>query len=113
MAKRKRLSVSNQISDLQDVVFQLLTVDPKLRDDDRKLSARIWTNQLGGLDKMREMSAYDFLVAYTGGNSALYSQESIGRARRIVQENHPQLRGKRWQERQAEQSVVKNVLKNL
>ena len=103
------MTVSQEIANLQDLVYELLVNDERLRDSDRKLSARVWTIQLGGLESLKSSSAYDFLCLYTE-EKKLFSQESIGRARRLIQESHVELRGKNYNARQEEQDRVKKVV---
>ncbi len=105
------MAVYKEIEKLNETVMLLLAGDPRLRDSDKKLSARIWSEQLGGVDKMKRLTAYDFLVLYTDDAAPLYSQESIGRARRLIQEKNPELRGKKWKERNDEESKVIEVVK--
>ena len=105
------MTVSQEIENLQDLVYELLVKDERLRDSDRKLSARVWSIQLGGLDKLKNASAFDFLCLYTE-DKKLFSQESIGRARRLIQEENVALRGKNYKERQDEQENVKRVVSN-
>lgn len=105
------MRVSEEIKNLQDLVKSLLTTDSRLRDCDRKLSARVWATQLGGIDELKSGSAYDFLCLYSDVNTQLFSQESIGRARRLIQENFPNLRGENWEKRQGEAENVKRIIK--
>ena len=108
------MSVSNEIKDLQiqGIVKDLLTSFPMYRDSDKKLCARIWSMQMGGTDTLKKLSAYDFLVEYTkpSNKSVLFSQESVGRARRKLQELHPELRGVKYKERQTETKAVRTNL---
>jgi hypothetical protein len=88
---------------IQDVVKQLLESDPRLRDCDRKLMARIWANQIGE-DKAKEITGYEFLVAYAT-NKKLSNPATIIRVRRKIQLEHEALRGKSYiakQKRSAE-----------
>lgn len=72
---------------LYDLVKELLTKYPELRDSDKKLLWNVW-------GKKGHLSVNDF------GNTAItkesflksVSAESITRARRKVQEQHPELR---------------------
>ena len=104
------MAIHKEIEKLNESVMLLLVGDPRLRDSDKKLSARIWTEQLGGIDKMKRLTAYDFLVLYTDDNAPLYSQESIGRARRLIQEHNPELRGAKWKERKDKEGEVVEVV---
>jgi len=104
------MKASQEIDNLKDLVYELLVINPKLRDSDRKLSARIWAIQLGGLEKIKKINAFEFLCIYAENNS-LCSQESIGRARRLIQEKNVELRGDKYKERQDEQDDVIKVIK--
>jgi hypothetical protein len=107
------MSVAKEIPELQELVMGLLQKDKRLRNSDKKLSSRIWTMQIGSLEKVKDMTAYDFLVMYVDDNSVLYSQESIGRCRRKLQELYPELRGENYKEKQAEQGVVITEIRNM
>ena len=104
------MSASKEIKQIQATVLDLLTKEPKYRDSNKMLSARIWSIQIGGYDTLKKTTAYDFLAEYVKGKSKLYSQESIGRASRKIQENNPELRGKKYKERLEEQAEVIAVI---
>jgi len=91
---------------LNDEVKILLENNTYLRDCDRKLSVVIWRRQLKDLNVL-EHNFFDF---YT--SKLLYSQESIGRARRKLQELYPNLRGKNYKNKQEEQIEVIKQIKN-
>lgn len=99
-----------EIGNVQELVRELLEQDPRYRDCDKTLSARIWSIQLGGVERLESMTAYEFLCEYVKRKSNLYSQESIGRARRKLQEEHPHLRGKNYKKRQENTEAVKKTL---
>jgi hypothetical protein len=96
----------NELLHLNTIVETLLRSNAMYRDCDKKLCARIWSHQMGGTNVVERISAYDFLVEYTKPNSKLYSQESIGRARRKLQEENPELRGTKYRQRQEESRPV-------
>lgn len=104
------MNASNEIKKIGDLVEKLLREDKRYRDSDKKLSAKIWANQYGGVDKLKNMTAFDFLCEYVKDNTFLISQESIGRARRKVQEENADLRGEKYDKRKEEQDNVKNIL---
>lgn len=104
------MRISEQIKNLKEIVTALLKSDERYRDSDKKLSAKIWSIQYGGIDKLKNISAYEFLSEYAREDSELLSQESIGRARRKLQEENPELRGNKYQDKQEEQKEVLNVL---
>ena len=85
-------------------VENLLRNNSFLRNCDRKLSVVIWRQQLKDL-RVSESNFFDFYVA-----RLLYSQESIGRSRRKLQELHPELRGTNYKNKQEEQiEVIKQI----
>jgi len=104
------MKIEIEIDVLQDVVKKYLAADEKYRDSDKMLCARIWTLQSGGVDKMKQLTAYEFLCEYVKPDSIYYSQESIGRARRKLQEENENLRGKHYREKQNKTKDVQSVL---
>ena len=90
-----------------DIIKALLTQYTDLRDSDDMLVAWIWKTQV---DKMNypQLSADKFLQMMAKG--MLPSSETITRTRRKVQEENPELRGKKYKERQAKQEQVKKDL---
>ena len=100
------------IVDIHDMVYSLLSDDPRTRDDDNLLCVIIWSRlfKKQGLD-VREEKAYDFLLAYL--NNKLVSADTITRARRKLQEENILLRGKKYAERQRKQATVISQIKNI
>lgn len=104
------MGISKEIKKIQSLVQELLESDPKYRDCDKVLSAKIWSIQMGGFEALKSTNAFDFLCEYVKKKGKLYSQESIGRARRKIQENHPELRGKSYRKKKEQEAEVKMVL---
>lgn len=102
------MTVAKQIDTLYALVKSLLEKDSRLRNSDKRLSCRIWSEQLGGLDAIRKITAYDFMCKYA--TEELYNQESIGRARRAVAEDFPELRGTNYVKKQSHQEEVQKEL---
>jgi len=99
------------IRELKDEVLLALSLDDESRDCDRILITIVWKRQL--LDKYhgRPVSAYDLLLNLTNGY--LYSPESITRCRRKLQEEMPELRGTRYEERKNKLTkIVKQEIKD-
>ena len=90
-----------------DIIKALLTQYTDLRDSDDMLVAWIWKTQV---DKMNypQLSADKFLQMMAKG--MFPSSETITRTRRKVQEENPELRGKKYNQRQANQTKVKKDL---
>ena len=79
-------------------VLHLLTEDFRLRDSDNKLIARYWHNEMSGKGmNPSELSAYEMLCLFA--ESKLTNPETIRRMRQKLQEQHKELRGKKYQER--------------
>jgi hypothetical protein len=102
----------NKIKELKIIVHELLLKDKRYRDNDRMLCCRIWANQIGE-EKIKSITAYDFLCYYSREDSFLYSTESICRIRRILQEKHPELRGEKYYENHSKQKEVINDLREI
>ena len=95
---------------IKDIVAHILTHEPETRDNDHLLQLKVWSEQLPKL-RNKNTSFWDFALIYKDGKLA--SSESIRRCRQKLQELHPHLRGEKYKERHAEQSNVKNQLKNM
>ena len=74
----------------KDKVKYWLNKYPSLKDDDNRLSANIWSEELGGSD----ITAQDFLALYAANK--LTSAPSIKRARAKLQEEEPKYRGEKY-----------------
>ena len=74
----------------KDKVKYWLDKYPSLKDDDNRLSANIWSEELGGSD----ITAQDFLALYAANK--LTSAPSIKRARAKLQEEEPKYRGEKY-----------------
>ena len=86
-------------------VKSLLEAQPKYRDDYKSLIARIWFNEIG---QDKELKAYELLNKLAEGK--LSHPESIMRARRKIQEEHPELRGRTYNKRKEEVKAVQREL---
>lgn len=104
------MAISKEVKKIQSLVKELLEQDQRYRDCDKTLSAKIWSIQFGGMENLAKVSAYDFLVEYVKRKGKLYSQESIGRARRKIQEENIHLRGKNYKAKKEQTAEVKKVL---
>lgn len=90
-------------------VKELLKKNEHLRDDDNKLVANYWYKELQNSSvNTNSFTAHDFLNLYANGN--MTPADSITRARRKLQEQFPELRGKNWKERQKHTEKVKKQL---
>ena len=97
-------------------VADIMLRHPETQDNDRELIVRYWKDEISELqniarERLQSMPYFTldgFLATFmTGGFT---SPDSITRARRQVQEQYPQFRGKKYKERQARQEEVKKEL---
>jgi hypothetical protein len=95
--------------DLYNKVKELLSINNVYRDNDRRLIARIWWDEMGG-DKER-ISAKSMLNMYI--HNELSQADSITRYSRQIQRLHPELRGGEYNKRHEEQEGVKSDLQKL
>ena len=84
-----------KIKNLKIELKHLLTNNPDLRDSDPKLISTVWNKQL----QDPNISAVELMLYLASGK--LKSTESITRARRLIQEQNPELRGKTYGNRRA------------
>lgn len=73
-------------------VMHMLHKDPRTRDNDNLLIARIWFDEMS--HQQLQQSTFSFLVDYA--NSRITSAESIKRCRQKLQQEYPGLRGKSY-----------------
>lgn len=97
-----------QILKVQEQVKILLETYPKLRDNDVRLVASYYYNNISNIN---QISAIDFLQIMVNGN--LPSPDTITRARRKLQEKHPELRGVNYVERQKLEKQVRQEINKL
>jgi len=103
--------LQQQMKSLKDRVTNMLMRFPQYRDDDYKLMAHIWMDEMGGRQECFERCTMDFLQTYAHGN--LSHSESIRRIRQKIQEQRPDLRGSRWQERESLQQLMQTDVNGL
>jgi hypothetical protein len=106
------MSTTKQMERVKEVVLDLLKQDAKYRDSDRKLCCKVWSIEMGGNIERGEMTAYQFLCEYSKSNSdsKLSNVASIERVRRKLQEEFPELRGKNYKGKKAEEEAVQGFL---
>lgn len=96
-----------KISHIAETVKSLMIKYPELKDDDKALIANVWYLEIPNITNM---NAFDILQLYAKGQ--LTNSESIRRSRQKLQQENPELRGKVYEARHAEQEVVKDDLKD-
>ena len=98
---KKRVKLKELTSKIKD----LLTIDPRYRDNDALLINRIQRDEMiaSGLD-VGPMSLNDFF--HIRLEKKVSSEDSITRLRREVQEYYPETRGDKYKQRQSKQVDV-------
>lgn len=91
----------------RDYIIGLLEKKPELRESDNHLIATVWYKEARakGLD-LEKLSAFEFLKMVKAGDFT--TTESIQRARRKAQEEHPHLRGPNYKGRQVKEGEVRD-----
>lgn len=102
-------SEAEQLETIYEVVREYLEQYPHLRDNDEKLIATIWRQELGGSDFCATINGNELLHIFAQGGT-LSSSESITRARRKLQEIHMHLRGQKYLKRFTHQQQVKEFI---
>ena len=97
-----------KILTVKQKVKRLLEKHVMYRDNDHKLIARVWYDQLSDIGKT-EVSAQVFLTFIAANRMA--NPESIRRTRQKLQEQYPELRGKTYRYKKiVEQNSVRHEL---
>lgn len=81
------MTASSELTTKKEQIKQLLTDFHKCRDSDRNLCCEFWYKEL----KEHGLSQCNFLRAYD--EHILTSADSISRLKRLIQKEHPELRG--------------------
>ncbi len=95
--------------DIKKTVIELLTQYSDFKDNDQQLVAWFWKLEMeahGYPASSTQTQTFFKLMAF----GKLTSSDTITRVRRLVQEETPELRGKKYNERQDRQSSVKKDL---
>jgi hypothetical protein len=105
-------STVDRLKNVSGIVKHLLTVDHRYRDSDNMLMSRIWNNEVERIGhNPKTMTAYDFFALYAAGR--LSQSNIIERARRKIQEECPELRGKNWEKRHKDSEETRNIIPNM
>lgn len=94
--------------DIKQTVIELLEQYSDFKDNDQQLVAWFWKLEMEAHGYPSSMPTQTFFKLMAFGK--LTSSETITRVRRLVQEENPSLRGKKYIERQAKQEKVKKEL---
>jgi len=86
---------------IYDLVKNLLTDYPELRDDDRKLHWRVW-EKLGFVNSYNNDVFDNGYMITEDSYLEATSTETIRRCRQKIQELHPDLQSSKWMKKQRE-----------
>ena len=101
-----------KIKDMQSRVETLLKRYPPYRDCDTKLVAHIWMEQVGGVERMKEINLHDWMkMCIDNPNIAI--PENICRARRLIQKTNVELRGEKYKIRKKQESEVRKGINKM
>ena len=92
-----------------DGVEKFLTKYPLLRDNDDRLMANIWADYIGRQENMDGPETWKDII-HLLAKGKLPSYESISRCRRKIQQLNPELRGKKWTERQRRAKKIRKEI---
>ena len=112
MQEMESKTVVKKIAQTQKKVKECLEKYPESRDNDEKLVARFWLEEL--IEKKfapKVMNTIEFLSLYA--TNILTSADVITRARRKCQEKYPETRGAKWDERHREEEAVRKEIKSI
>ena len=102
--------MSQKIKQAINPVRTILEKHPSLRDNNPRLVANIWHEELKSLGKEITPQITKMLTLIS---TKLTSAESITRASRTLQKDVPNLRGSDWKKRQVHAPKVKKELREI
>ncbi len=98
-----------ELKGMNKVVYNRLIKYPRDRDNDSRLEANIWAEELSEMDKdILKISAYEFLNMQIKG--IISSSSTIRRSRRKVNEKISSTRGKSYGNRKQEGELVREQI---
>ena len=100
------MKIINEIKDIKALITDLLTNYSHLRDNDSKLLANVWYKQI----QTKDMTVSNFLQLMSEG--VLVNPESVRRCRQLLQEQHPELRGEKYNNRFTDGQEFRSKIKN-
>jgi hypothetical protein len=100
-----------KMKDIKSRVHKLLLENKELRDDDNRLIANMYFQEVGGTEALSKMTAYDFLGLLAMGKFTNF--ESIRRVRAKLQEDFVELRGTSYNKRKDSGDKTSKEIKNL
>lgn len=97
------------IKSTRERIVKILKEKPHCRDNDNRLTANLWNRELLDMKKPpTEITGFTFLDYFAAGK--LTHPETIRRTRQKIQEEQPELRGKKYDQRQAEGEETRKTI---
>ena len=93
-----------RIREVENKVLELLKTKPETRDDDNLLLVNY-------LEMIEDFEPMNFVATGIIENKIATRFKSVERCRRKLQADKPELRGRRWKERQEAQEIFKEYSK--
>ena len=103
--------IVDKMKKIKQDIKNLLIQDKRYRDDDALLVCRFYYNKCGGEEAFKTMSAINLLNLLA--KKSLPFPDSITRVRRKLQEQEPELRGEKWEERHSLEEETSKDIHNL
>ena len=91
-------------------IASLLSRFPECRDNDRNIIVNIWNREIKDITKPVPEDLKELKVLYFFDQGLLSSPESIRRIRQKLQESHPELRSKKWRQRQKHAKTIRETI---
>ena len=99
-----------QIKKIKPLVLQILTDEPKTRDNDQLLALKVWAYQNPSL-RDKDHLFISFAIGFSEGKYANY--ESIRRSRALIQSDYKELRGENYDRRGELGAETKSEIRNV
>lgn len=100
----------SKLQDLKRLIKNILINVPTTRDSDKNMLCLVWEYELNSL-KMLECKATEFFELYS--THKVSNADSVSRIKRKLQEEIPELRGEKWEERRTVSQKVKDDMKGF
>lgn len=108
MTTQKYETMIRKIHNIKETVRRILINHPETRDDDHLLYLKVWAEQNPQL-RTPSTTFYGFAQDFLAERYA--DTESIRRTRQKLQEQHPELRGKKYRARMAASFTMQNEMR--
>lgn len=98
-----------ELKSVTDRVAEYLTKHPSLRENDARLIANIWLEDAKAYNSYLDINRASYFLKMVA-KGVLSNTESIRRARQLIQQKNPHLRGKNYNQRKEHSSDIKKEI---